>query len=319
MDQTIKGKAYEYACLRAVTESVKGIRNTVVIENSSLDVARNAWESLDQDAQDMMRQSSMAGVTSLIQLEPKIIEDGDDELELSLQEDQRGQEGDVRDLLIIRRKIAWEIGISVKHNHTAVKHSRLSPSIDFGKEWLGLGCTDEYFNEIKPIFQYIDELKAKNLKWSDVTDKNTAIYIPLLNAFMRELTRLDAANPNAVPAKLLEYLLGRKDFYKIISNDANRFTMLQCFNLHGTLNTASSTQTPSLKVQGVEMPSRVYHLDFKDGRSGVSETTVQLVMDKNWAVTFRIHNASTMVETSLKFDIQLTGVPSAMFSNSVSW
>ena len=146
------------------------------------------------------------------------------------------------------------------------------------------------------------------------------VTVPLLNAFMRELQRLDTENPSVVPARLLEYLLGRKDFYKIISNDSGKFTMLQCFNLHGTLNTASSTKQPSLKVRGVDMPTKIYFLDFREMQGGErSQTTIQLVMDGNWAVTFRIHSASTMVEPSLKFDIQLTGVPSSMFSNSVSW
>tara|TARA_Y100001949_G_scaffold172142_1_gene175692 strand:+ start:7961 stop:8941 length:981 start_codon:yes stop_codon:yes gene_type:complete len=319
LNQTVQGKAYEYACVQSIVELVSGIRNVRIIHNSSLVVARQAWELLGEELQGTMKKSSRAGIESLIQLEPKIIEDGNDDLELSLQEDRRGQEGDVRDVLIIRRSIEWEIGVSVKHNHSAVKHSRLSPTIDFGKEWLGLPCSRDYFDEIKPIFNRLQELKSINLRWSDIADKEQTVYIPLLSAFMSELVRLTNDNPGIVPARLLEYLLGRKDFYKIISNDSSRFTTLQCFNLHGTLNTASSSQQPSLRVRGVEMPSKIYHLDYKDVRGAPSLTTVQLVMDNNWAVTFRIHNASTMVEASLKFDIQLTGVPSSMFSNSVSW
>lgn len=319
MDQTIQGKAYEYACLQSIVESVQHTRKVLIVNNSSLNVAKNAWESLDDNAREVMRNSSMAGVVTLVQLEPKIIEDGDDPLEVSLQEDRAGQAGDVRDILIIRRDIKWEIGISVKHNHSAIKHSRLSPTIDFGKDWLDISCSDNYFIEIDPIFKKLNELKSLNLKWSEVENKNQNIYIPLLKSFMNELTRLDQDNPGLVPARLLEYLLGRKDFYKIISNDANRFTNLQCFNLHKTLNTASHSLSPTLKVRGVEMPSLIYHLDFKNKGNEQSETTIELVMNNGWTVTFRIHNASTYVENSLKFDIQLIGVPDAMFSNSVSW
>lgn len=319
LSQTVQGKAYEYACVQSIVELVGGIRNVRIIHNSSLVVAQQAWELLGEQLQETMKKSSRAGIESLIQLEPKIVEDGNDDLELSLQEDRRGQEGDVRDVLIIRRSIEWEIGVSVKHNHSAVKHSRLSPTIDFGKEWLGLPCSQDYFDEIKPIFDHLQDLKSDNLRWNDMNNKEQSVYIPLLHAFMTELVRLTVDNPGIVPGRLLEYLLGRKDFYKIISNNTGRFTTLQCFNLHGTLNTPSSTQQPSLRVRGVEMPSKIYHLDYKDVRGKPSLTTVQLVMDNNWAVTFRIHNASTMVEASLKFDIQLTGVPSSMFSNSVSW
>lgn len=319
LDQTTQGKAYEYACVQAIVAIVGQVRRVQVVHNSSLVVAKRAWESLTDALRTTMMQSSKAGIESLIQLEPKIVEDGDDDLELALQADQHGQEGDVRDVLIIRRQIAWEIGISVKHNHSAVKHSRLSPTIDFGQEWLNLPSSNHYFEAIHPIFLYLQQLKVAGRRWDEIESKDTTVYVPILQAFIDEIRRLDVTNPGVIPGRLLEYLLGRKDFYKIISNDAGRFTMLQCFNLHGTLNTASSSQQPALRVRGVEMPSRIYHLDFKDIHGTQSSTTVQLVMDNNWAVTFRIHNASSLVETSLKFDIQLTGVPSSMFSSSISW
>jgi hypothetical protein len=306
--------------MQAIARAVGHIRRVRIIHNSSLVVAKNAWEAIGNAGKETMAKSAQAGIESLLQLEPKITEDGNDDLELSLQADRSGIEGDVRDVLIIRRSIAWEIGISVKHNHSAVKHSRLSQTIDIGKEWFNIPSSTAYFEEIEPIFVRLTNLKAVGVRWSDVTDKSATIYVPLLRAFMNELKRLDAENPGIIPARLLEYLLGRKDFYKIISNDSGKFTMLQCFNLHGTLNTASSVKQPSLKVRGVDMPTKIYFLDFREMQGGEqSQTTIQLVMDGNWAVTFRIHSASTMVESSLKFDIQLTGVPSSMFSNSVSW
>ena len=47
-------------------------------------------------------------------------------LTLFLQPDSKGEEGDVRDLIVVRSNIQWEIGLSLKHNHFAVKHSRLA-------------------------------------------------------------------------------------------------------------------------------------------------------------------------------------------------
>jgi hypothetical protein len=35
-----------------------------------------------------------------------------------------------------------------------------------------------------------------------------------------------------------------------------------------------------------------------------------MYFDKGWQISFRIHNASTMVEPSLKFDINIVGLPS---------
>jgi hypothetical protein len=42
-------------------------------------------------------------------------------------------------------------------------------------------------------------------------------------------------------------------------------------------------------------------------------------MDNGWAISFRIHNASKLVETSLKFDIQLLGQPANLFYLDVKW
>lgn len=319
LSQTVYGKAYEYACMLVVAELVTGTRPVVFISNSSLVVARNAWEQIDLSSQRIMKDSATAGIKALIDLEPKILEDGRDQLELALQEDSRGKVGDVRDVLIIRRSISWEIGISVKHNHDAVKHSRLSPTIDFGKEWFDVPCTQQYFDDISPIFSRLSGLKNNGTKWGEVNDKDSAIYVPILESFMSEIKRLDNASPGIIPEKLLEYLLGRKDFYKLISNEANRSTVLQCFNLHGTLNTPGKSTSPSMKVKKIEMPTKIYHFDFASKNSVKSLTTVQLVMDNNWAISFRIHSAKSDVEASLKFDIRLTGVPSTLFSHTTSW
>ena len=50
---------------------------------------------------------------------------------MKIQSDDKGKEGDVRDVRIIRRGIEWEIALSVKSNHFAVKHSRLSKKFRF--------------------------------------------------------------------------------------------------------------------------------------------------------------------------------------------
>jgi len=42
-------------------------------------------------------------------------------------------------------------------------------------------------------------------------------------------------------------------------------------------------------------------------------------MDNGWAISFRIHSASTIVEPSLKFDIQLVGQPANLFFIDVAW
>ena len=119
----------------------------------------------------------------------------------------------------------------------------------------------------------------------------------------------------SVPRKMVEYLLGEFDFYKVISIDSKRITQIQSYNLHGKLNQSTKTITPKIKVPVVLLPTRVVSFDFKPN----SSNTVELYMDGGWQFNFRIHNASTKVETSLKFDIQIIGMPTTIISINCSW
>lgn len=132
--------------------------------------------------------SAEAAVGAVIKMEPKILENDNDDLILEFQQDRAGVKGDVRDIVIRRNDIGWEIGLSIKHNHDAVKHSRLSHKIDFGKEWFGLPCSDDYWDAVKPIFDMLKDKKDRGVRWSDMDDKNEKVYVPLLQAFMDEIS-----------------------------------------------------------------------------------------------------------------------------------
>jgi hypothetical protein len=95
----------------------------------------------------------------------------------------------------------------------------LSNDIDFGKKWLGFPCSVEYFKEIKPVFDNLTRLRKSSKalqKWDTLGDYHTSIYVPILNAFKKELLRLDNENPGIVAERLIEYLIGNQDFYKVI-------------------------------------------------------------------------------------------------------
>lgn len=263
-----------------------------------------------------MLASAKAGISAIIKMEPKILEDGKDTITVSIQADDVAKTGDVRDMLIIRRDIKWEIGVSVKHNHEALKHSRLSTKLDFGKYWYGIPSTQLYFDEISLIFAELQILKVKKVKWRELPNKERGVYIPILNAFMGELQRAYNANGDDVTAGLIKYLLGSNgnDYYKLIHHN-NHTARVIPYNLYGTLNQASSTGFPNTTIPYIELPTRIVELAFKDN----SQTTVNLIMNNGWAISFRIHSASTIVEPSLKFDVQLLGQPSSLFFIDVAW
>ena len=71
----------------------------------------------------------------------------------------------------------------------------------------------------------LKEEKSKGTKWSSIKDKDEAVYIPLLNAFMDEVKRANEKDC-AVPRKMVEYLIGAKDYYKVVSHDNKRLTIM---------------------------------------------------------------------------------------------
>lgn len=308
------GRAYEYVCLTILCNEISKYRKCVIEKNSSFEAAQIAWDNIEELLKDTLAISAISVVDTLFNLEPLIIEKSNDVLQLYLQPDSKGEEGDVRDIIILRSGINWEIGLSIKHNHFAVKHSRLAKTLDFSERWLGKKCTKEYWDSISPIFGYLEKMKRQNKKWNELPAKDENVYVPLLNAFMNEINNQNKLD-SSIPKKMVEYLLGEFDFYKVISIDSRRTTQIQTFNLHGTLNQPSKNKKPKIEIPVTNLPTRIVSLEFKPN----SKNTVELYLDNGWQFSFRIHNASTLVETSLKFDVQIIGMPTTIISIDCSW
>lgn len=127
-----QGRAYEFVCLNSLYEAINKIRPAKIVRNSSYLAAENAWETLTHGEQTLYALSAKSTIETIFALEPNIVEQSSDILNLYIQNDQHGEEADVRDIIIERKDIIWEIGLSIKHNHMAVKHSRIAKTLDFG-------------------------------------------------------------------------------------------------------------------------------------------------------------------------------------------
>jgi len=114
---------------------------------------------------------------------------------------------------------------------------------------------------------------------------------------------------------MVEYLLGQYDFYKMIGIDSYRITQIQAFNLRGTLNKDGKKTKANILVPVVDLPTRIIDVAIRPH----SNNTVELYLDAGWQFSFRIHNASTYVEPSLKFDIQIIGMPATIFTIDCKW
>lgn len=314
--QTKTGKAFEYALLNAFLERVSQISYLSVLKNSSYLTAKRCYESFNKTDQRAYNLNANSAINFIIDLEPKLLNNInlDDHLALEIASDKQGQTGDVRDVLAIRSSQNWEIGISAKNNHRAVKHSRLSNDIDFGTKWLGFACSADYFSDIKIIFDNLSNLKKTSKstqKWSSLGDYHTSIYVPILNAFRKELLRLDKENPQIVAQNLVQYLIGNRDFYKVIKGKDK--VEIQVYNLHGTLNQAFNKIKPKITVPKLKLPTRLIEVVYQNN----SKTTLIVSLSEGWQISFRIHNASSRIEPSLKFDINLISVPQTLFTNHI--
>lgn len=309
-----QGRAYEYAWMKTLYKALHELRETRIVENSSLAANEKAWMIMDDETKETYLVSAEAAIDAVLELEPRLVETNNDELTLEFQKDGQGVKGDVRDIVIKRDDIEWEIGLSIKHNHDAVKHSRLSHKLDFGNEWFDMPCSEDYWKTVSPIFDMLKAEKENGSRWSEIADKDQNVYVPLLQAFIDEINRA-YKDDRSMPRKMIEYLIGIEDYYKIVSRDSKRLTVIHTFNMHDTLNKPGINKISAITVPVVELPTRLVALEFKPD----SSNTVEMFLDNGWQLSFRIHNASTKVEPSLKFDVQFVGMPTSVLNIECKW
>ena len=302
------GRGFEYIFITELKKSVEQTRPVEIKDTPEYANVKDKWDSCTLEEKNNLRFSAIAGIEELYSMEPLILNDGKDLLELSIQPDSAGEQGDVRDVLLIRRGISWEIGVSLKHNHEAAKHSRLSRNLDFANSWFQEPCTPQFWNDIASVFEYTENQRQLNKTWSDLgNDKIKKVYMPLLKAFVDEINRQYSDHGTEIPKKMVEYLLGKYDYYKVVGKDSTGETLIEVFNMNGTLNQYKKTK-PRVVLPVAVLPKRIVHI----GIIPDSTNKVEIILDKGWAFTFRIHNASTKVENSVKFDIQLEGKPATV-------
>lgn len=314
--QTINGKAFEYALLDAFNARLGCVTCVSIVDNMAFRTAIKCFNELDDTERAKHRLTASFAVNFLIDIEPRLswgISD-DDILELEIVSDKEGQLGDVRDVLAIRSLQKWEIGISAKNNHRAVKHPRLSADIDFGDKWLSLPCSSVYFEKVGVVFSHLTRVRKESMGtavWDSLGDYHKIVYKPILDAFVEELLRLDREYPKIVAPRLIEYLIGNKDFYKVIK--LKNEVEIQAYNIHGTLCHPLKSHRPKAVIPRLKLPTRIIDIGYaKD-----SQTTLDVIMDEGWQMSFRIHNASSRVEPSLKFDVNLVSSPHTLFVNKL--
>ena len=291
-DPTTSGKAWEYGLARRLAERL----NVPLIVDKPSESGRKAHAKLPERDRENALLAAAEAVKFLVASDGRFAKGAQN---VRMQSDQRGGEGDVRDIIVTAA--SGEIGLSAKHRHADLKHPRLSTNIDWPQLWTGENATPEYWQDINPIFDYLANAGVD--KWRDLPDKLGAVYLPLLNAFMSELTRQYDRRGAVVARNLMRYMIGKYDFYKVMKENGQ--VSIQSFNLNNSLSWGKR----------IALPTEVIRAQLKPN----STTTVFVTFNHGWALSMRIHSAETRITSSLKFAVGLEGQPPTLSNHTINY
>ncbi len=283
MNQSAIGKAFEYALAISIADATQGS----ISESPAAQAAQDYYEA--EKNSDDMRKAADEAVMFLLSFDRHL----EKTTQIVIQPDSAGKNGDVRD--VIAKSGATEIGFSAKNNHDAIKHQRLSRHIDFGKEWAEYPVSSNYWSAVTPVFDQLEKMRKKGLLFKDIQNKDQLIYDPILKAFENEMRRLCKNYGERFIPGMFSYLVGKHDFYKIIRDIRKKHVVVHPYNINGTLGYGQKWIIPKIVEQIRRKPD--------------SLNTTLITFAGGWQISFRLHNARSMVEPSLKFDVKFLSVP----------
>lgn len=312
--QNQSGKAFEYALINEAYKILSRMCSVNIVTDANYTNCLGCYQIHNAQQQSRYSLAAIAAINHIITLEPRLsnLSAKVDILTLQLQPDSAGRNGDVRDILFIRSTQNWQIGISAKNNHKALKHSRLSAIKDFGNSWVGVPCSASYFRAISPVFSQLESYKKAGTKWSALHNKHVNYYQPVLRAFRDELTQINNNNAN-IPETLASYLIGRNDFYKVMKRA--KVVEIVAFNLHGTLGRSINGVNSATRIPRLALPTQIVQFQMMAGKTD----TLSMICDRGWQLSFRIHSAESNVIPSLKFDVNLIGNPNSIYSHHIAY
>lgn len=80
-----QGRAYEYAWIKTLYKALCEMRKTKIVDNSSLHANEKAWMLMDEEMQQTFMISAEAAINEVLEMEPRLSENDNDELTLEFQ------------------------------------------------------------------------------------------------------------------------------------------------------------------------------------------------------------------------------------------
>ena len=113
-----------------------------------------------------------------------------------------------------------------------------------------------------------------------MTDKEYSVYLPIVDAFIKEMNRAYKVD-RTIPVRMSSYLLGIRDFYKVVAIDKKQLTEFQSFNLRRKLNKDGKKTKSTLIIPKADLPTEIISLRFKPG----SKSTAELYLNNGWSLS----------------------------------
>lgn len=279
LSQTTSGKGWEYALASELKEALG--REASLAKCQQYNTAKTAFGRNSSEEQRKMQKAGRAVAEFLIKEDERL----ETATEIRFQKDAEGQIADVRDIVV--QTGFTELGISAKQRNNALKHPRISLDIDIGQLWYGKNSSPNYKDQTKKVFEGIKKHSGK--PWKCLNQKEEKFFKPALEAVKMEI---ESQNDTK---KLMQYILGKQDYYKVIKKNGE--VTIDSFNMLGKNKWGNK----------IPLPESMILLELRKG----SSTFLDMVMDKGWSISFRIHNGDGKISRnpSLKLDVRPVGFP----------
>lgn len=137
------------------------------------------------------------------------------------------------------------------------------------------------------------------------------VYDGVLSAFCAELLRLQSMHADIIPQKLMQFLLGNHDYYRL--SRLGSTTQLQPFNIYGTLAKKVGARHPITPIKQLPLPTRFLTIER------ASWDTMRIFFDGGWQIAMRAHNKDREIKQSLAFETSILGQPSALLTLLMPW
>ena len=251
--------------------------NTQLVDNLEFQRAKSAFRLLSSEKQKALTKNAINCISVLKKYDGNL----KSAKSVVIQHDKAYRSNDPRDILVETE--GGEIGITSRNSSDFLKCSKVSRNFDFGKIWYDKPCSSYYWQAVNPVF---DDLESRDKQfWKNIRNKHDDYYMPILRAFLDEVIR------SADASKLFHYLLGGKDYYRIVSE--RRYLYITPHNINGRLNFGSK----------IHLPNRIAstYIDPK------CKTRANIVFDNYWTITFQLCNPTALIQPWLMFNICILG------------